>query len=255
METSQRELGEWSAELERRVKQRTEQLEQRDRERDVLLNKVISAQEDERTRIARDLHDQIGQTLTGLVMQVGGVEATLSDDQNEVKDQLATLGESASSAVEEVRRMMSDLRPSILDDMGLESAVGWYAESHLEREGIDVKLESQGNDVTLSPNVEISAFRVFQEAITNIVKHANATHVDISFAYDNDLMSGTIEDDGDGFELSAVRPGADGGWAVGLLGMTERVSLLGGSLVIDSSPGSGTKVTFSIPLEGVTNNG
>lgn len=254
MEASQRELGEWSTELEQRVRQRTDELEQRDRERDVLLNKVISAQEDERTRIARDLHDQIGQTLTGLVMQAGGVEARLADDPEAANEQLAVLRESASSAVEEVRRMMSDLRPSILDDMGLESAVGWYAETHLEREGVGVNLESQKNDVPLSPNVEISAFRVFQEAITNVVKHANASQVNISLAYDNDSMSGTIEDDGDGFELSTARPGADGGWAVGLLGMTERVSLLGGSLNIDSSPGSGTKVTFSIPLEGVTRN-
>lgn len=254
MEASQRELGEWSTELEQRVRLRTDELEQRDRERDVLLNKVISAQEDERTRIARDLHDQIGQTLTGLVMQVGGVEMTLSDDPEAAKEQLAILGESASSAVEEVRRMMSDLRPSILDDMGLESAVSWYTETHLERDGIGVKLDLKRNNAPLTPNVEISAFRVFQEAIANVIKHAEATQVSISITYDSDRMNGTIEDDGVGFELSAVRPGADGGWAVGLLGMTERISLLGGKLNIDSSRGSGTKVMFDIPLEGTSTN-
>lgn len=250
LETSQRELADWSTELEERVLERTAQLEQRDRERDVLLHKVISAQEDERKRIARDLHDQIGQTLTGLVMQIGGAEATLTDDQKTVKRQLADLGESASGAVEEVRRMMSDLRPSILDDMGLESAVSWYTDNHLEREGINVVLDLQRTETPLSPNVEISAFRVFQEAITNVIKHADASHVHISLAYDENRVKGTIEDDGNGFLLSAVQTGADGGWAVGLLGMTERVSLLGGSLLIDSSPGRGTTVNFEIPLEG-----
>ena len=254
LEASQRELADWSTELEERVRERTAQLEQRDRERSVLLNKVISAQEDERKRIARDLHDQIGQTLTGLVMQIGGAEATLSDDQAAVKKQLADLGESASEAVEEVRRMMSDLRPSVLDDMGLESAVSWYTENHLEREGINVVLDLQRSKTPLSPNVEISAFRVYQEAITNVIKHSSASNVRISLAYDEDRLSGTIEDDGIGFEVSAVQPGADGGWAVGLLGMTERANLLGGSLRIDSSPGKGTTVNFEIPLEGAAHN-
>lgn len=254
LETSQRELAEWSTELEKRVHQRTAQLEQRDRERDVLLNKVISAQEDERMRIARDLHDQIGQTLTGLVMQIGGAEASLTNDPEAVKEQLVILGDAASGAVEEVRRMMSDLRPSILDDMGLESAVGWYAENHLEREGIKVGLDLQRTKTPLSPNVEISAFRVFQEAITNVVKHAGAKKVRISLAYDEHRLNGTIEDDGGGFEPSSARPGADGGWAVGLLGMTERVNLLGGSLKIDSTPRKGTTVKFEIPLEGVAHD-
>ncbi len=252
LETSQRELGEWSSVLEQRVRERTDQLEQRDRERDELLSKVITAQEEERTRIARDLHDQIGQTLTGLVMQIGGIEARLGSDPEEAKEQLTTLGESTSGAVEEVRRMMSDLRPSILDDMGLESAIGWYTDTHLGRVGIDVDLDFHPNSVPLSPNVEISAFRVFQEAITNVVKHADAKHVKISVTYENGRMMGMIEDDGAGFELSEAQPGADGGWAVGLLGMTERVNLLGGSLDINSSPGSGTKVNFEIPLGGET---
>ena len=254
LEVSQHELDEWSKELEERVRVRTAQLVQRDRERDVLMNKVISAQEDERKRIARDLHDQIGQTLTGLVMQIGGAEATLEGDSKAVQEQLASLRESASGAVEEVRRMMSDLRPSILDDMGLESAVSWYAETHLEREGIATELDLQKTATPLSPNIEISAFRVFQEAITNVVKHAAASNVRISLKYDERHVRGTIEDDGDGFEVSAAQPGADGGWAVGLLGMTERVGLLGGSLQIDSKPGEGTSVNFEIPLNNIPAN-
>jgi len=145
---------------------------------------------------------------------------------------------------------MSDLRPSILDDMGLESAVGWYTETHLERQGITVVLDLQREKVPLSPNVEISAFRVCQEAITNVIKHANAKRVHISLDYNNGSLNGTIQDDGSGFELSTTQPGADGGWAVGILGMTERVNLLGGSLTIESNPDSGTAVKFEIPLGG-----
>ncbi len=150
--------------------------------------------------------------------------------------------------------MMSDLRPSILDDMGLESAVSWYTDNHLEREGINVVLDLQRTETPLSPNVEISAFRVFQEAITNVIKHADASQVRISLSYDENRVKGTIEDDGNGFQVSAVQAGADGGWAVGLLGMTERVGLLGGSLLIDSSPGKGTTVNFEIPLEGTAHD-
>ncbi|MCH8115784.1 MAG: histidine kinase, partial [Chloroflexi bacterium] len=94
----------------------------------------------------------------------------------------------------------------------------------------------------------------YQEAITNVIKHSSASNVRISLAYDEDRLRGTIEDDGIGFEVSAVQPGADGGWAVGLLGMTERANLLGGSLHIDSSPGKGTTVNFEIPLEGAAHN-
>ena len=116
-------------------------------------------------------------------------------------------------------------------------------------------LDLERSKFPLSPNVEISAFRVYQEAITNVVKHADASNVRIFLAYDEDRLRGAIEDDGIGFEVSATRPGADGGWAVGLLGMTERTTLLGGSLHIDSSPGTGTTVNFEIPLEGTEQDG
>ncbi|NQW17318.1 MAG: HAMP domain-containing protein [Chloroflexi bacterium] len=253
LERSQHELADWSKELEDRVQDRTALLEQRDRERDVLLNKVISAQEEERKRIARDLHDQIGQTLTGLVMQLGSAEATIGGDADVARQQLAALGQTASDAVEEVRRMMADLRPSILDDMGLVSAISWYAESNLEREGVDITLDLQRPPSTLPPNVEISVFRVFQESITNIIKHAKADHVHLKLSYPDSRIQGEIGDNGVGFDVSGVEPGAAGGWAIGLLGMAERVGLLGGELSIDSTLGSGTTVKFQLPLtHGIT---
>ena len=250
LDASQRELSEWSLELENRVRERTDQLVQRDQERDLLLGKVISAQEEERRRIARDLHDQIGQSLTGLVMQIGGLESSLADDQRTLKSQLAELGESAGVAVEEVRRMMSDLRPSILDDMGLESAVSWLAERSLEREGIAIDLDINLVKAELSPELETSVFRVFQEAVNNVTKHAQASRVEIALSNDNEVLLGSIVDDGVGFDSSEIEPGHDGGWAVGLLGMSERISLLGGALEIESSPGDGTRIRFTIPTGG-----
>lgn len=255
LDSSQRELTEWSTELESRVLDRTVQLEQRDHERDLLLGKVISAQEEERRRIARELHDQVGQTLTGLVMRVGGVQSSLPDDQQALKSQLAELGETASASVDEVRRLMSDLRPSILDDMGLESAVRSLVERNIEESGMSADIAIDLSSTEFSTEMEISVYRVFQEALNNVVKHAEATSVKISLSADNQVLVGSVTDDGIGFNSTEVKPSQDGSWAVGLLGMSERVGLLGGDLNIESNVGNGTEVKFEIPLDGSTQLG
>ncbi len=144
--------------------------------------------------------------------------------------------------------MMSDLRPSILDDMGLSAAIGWYLENHLERTGVESSLEVVDLNSTLPDVVEITAFRVVQEALNNVVKHASAGHTTVRLSGDGGQITGEITDDGDGFDLAGVEPSADGGWAVGLLGMNERVTLLGGTLEIETAPGTGTSVRFAIPL-------
>ena len=144
--------------------------------------------------------------------------------------------------------MMADLRPSILDDMGLSAAVGWYLENHLERTGVKSSLEVSDLQTDLPEVVEITAFRVVQEALNNVMKHARADHATVKLEGHSDRITGEIVDDGEGFDLSGVEPGADGGWAVGLLGMNERVTLLGGTLDIETAPGSGTSVRFVIPL-------
>ena len=147
---------------------------------------------------------------------------------------------------------MSELRPSILDDMGLESAVEWYAEMTLQRNDLQATIDVRSAQGTLPANVEIAAFRVFQEAITNATKHANADQVWVTLCRVSDELKGTVRDDGRGFVIEEAKPGADGGWAVGLLGMSERVNLLGGSLSIDSNPGEGTVVQFNIPVNRVS---
>lgn len=250
LERSQGDLAELNQQLEQRVQERTVQLEQRSRERDALLRRVISAQEDERKRVARDLHDQVGQSLTGLTMNLASAEAELGKRDPESAERLSELRAATSEVISEVRRLMSDLRPSILDDMGLASAVGWYLETHVERVGIETGFEARGLDRPIPSNVEISAFRVVQEACNNIVKHANAMHVNVRLELVDDQLSGTITDDGDGFDISGVELGASGGWAVGLMGMRERVALLGGDLRIDSGIGNGTSVHFLVPIQG-----
>ncbi|MCH8816403.1 MAG: HAMP domain-containing protein [Chloroflexi bacterium] len=248
METSQRELEEWGQELEDRVKERTAELARRSSERDLLLQKVMNAQEEERRRIARDLHDQVGQSLTALTMSLGSAEAELADSDRAASERIGELRQVAGDTIEEVRRMMADLRPSILDDMGLSAAVGWYLENHLERTGVESSLEVADLNQNLPDVVEITAFRVVQEALNNVVKHARAGHITVRLTGGDNRITGEVIDDGAGFNLSDVEPGADGGWAVGLLGMNERVTLLGGSLKIDTAPGAGTSVRFVIPL-------
>lgn len=248
LETSQRELEEWSRELGDRVEERTAELARRSDERDLLLRKVMTAQEEERKRIARDLHDQVGQSLTALTMTLGSAEAELADTNQAASERIGDLRRAAGDTIEEVRRMMADLRPSVLDDMGLSAAVGWYLENHLDRTQVESSLYVTGLIPDLPDVVEITAFRVVQEAINNVVKHARAGHATVRLTGDNNQVTGEIIDDGAGFDLSAIEPGADGGWAVGLLGMNERVTLLGGSLEIETAPGAGTTIRFVIPL-------
>lgn len=248
LEESQQELERSGRELERRVEDRTAELARRSDERDLLLQKVMTAQEEERSRIARDLHDQVGQSLTGLAMSLGAAEGELETKDRAISLRIGELREAASDTIEEVRRMMGDLRPSILDDMGLSAAVGWFLENHLERTGVESSLEVVGLTSELPKAVEITAFRVVQEALNNVVKHADASNAEVRLSGTNDQINGEIIDDGIGFDLAEVEPSADGGWAVGLLGMKERISLIGGSLDIETAPGSGTAVRFFIPL-------
>ncbi len=249
------EIKQWNQELEQRVKQRTKELEelyhklhQRDKERGDLLGKIITAQEEERRRIARELHDEVSQTLTGLVMSLGSAETLLSRD-SAARQRLKSLRGLTSEAVEEVRRLIHDLRPSLLDDLGLIAAIGWYVENYLAPAGVKAELETQGFDRRLPPTVEITLFRVVQEAITNIVKHAQAKTAHIRLQLTDSTIIVTIEDDGVGFNARTLRRERRKGMAVGLLGMEERINLLGGKLNIESQPGGGTCVHFEIPWQ------
>jgi len=237
-------------ELEGRVEERTrelacanEQLRDRDAQRQRLLRMVITAQEDERRRIARELHDETTQSLAVLAMGLETASAALKSGGPQPRlDEVKAL---AVRTLEEVHRLILDLRPAVLDDLGLFSALRWYAERYLAGRGIAVRCEIHELERRLPSEVEIALFRIGQEAMNNIARHARAESVLIQLGPEGHELRIEIEDDGQGFDPDTA-PGDRPHY--GLMGIRERAELLGGSAVIQSSPGGGTRVEVRVPL-------
>jgi signal transduction histidine kinase len=215
-----------------------------DDRRSRLLKRVISAQEEERRRIARELHDETTQQLTVLAMQLGLANA----DDAHTQELLARSRALVATMIDDVHRVIYDLRPSMLDDLGLLPAVRAYAEKRLGRTGIDVNCEFPPAMPPLSPEVTTALYRVAQEALTNIARHARATAVLIACTLNDAHVVLEIEDDGVGFVPARVSQPRETGEGLGLLGMRERLALLGGRLEIESEPGRGTRVIAMAPL-------
>jgi two-component system sensor histidine kinase UhpB len=215
---------------------------------------VVTAQEEERKRIARELHDETSQSLASLIIALERIEAVVPDELAEARRRLAATRELAQDTLAGLRALVVDLRPTVLDDLGLVSAIRWYAASRLEREGIDVSFEA-GEVSRLPPRVETALFRIAQEAVNNIVKHADATQVTIRLSVDSAQSGGSgatfsIADDGRGFDPERLgQKDDDGSRALGLFGMQERVAALGGRVLIESTPGKGAALTVQIPLD------
>jgi signal transduction histidine kinase len=205
-----------------------------DMQRKVLVRRLLDAGEAERRRIARELHDEISQLLTLIELSLADVPGDTAGIEK-ARDLLTT-------TQKEIHRIIYDLRPSLLDDLGLAAAVKWYATNYLTQQGLQVSLEVDEN-LRLSPEVEISTFRIYQEIITNILRHARAENVSIELYASNSHLVLAVEDDGMGFVVSDAVGGA------GIVGMRERAELVNGSLVIDSDPGMGTHVLLNIPLK------
>ena len=245
----------WNKELETKVEERTRQLEDSYREiahkeaaHEELLRKVLTIQEEERKRIARELHDETSQSLVSLVMRVEAIKALPAGDTGKLQAMLLDMKNLTVKTIDNVHKIIFDLRPSILDDLGLLSAIRWYAGNRLEPLGIHTRVEVTGDEKKLSPQVEIGLFRVVQEAINNIVKHAEAHSVVLGMEFKESSIMIEVEDDGKGFDVDAVSLIPDKAQGVGLLGMRERVALLDGKLHIESQPGKGTHLTTEIPL-------
>jgi len=218
-----------------------------------LLHRTVIAQESERQRIARELHDGTGQTLTALGMGLRGISEMILTNRNRAIEQTKQLEKLATDGVEELQRMVSGLHPPQLDDLGLLAALRWYASDTSNRFGITINVSSNGTKPILSSDVRAVVFRIAQEAITNVIRHANATKIDVQLDYSVDSIYLRVEDDGQGFNTDVVlkkKPGRPAAW--GLMGMVERASLVGGTCNIFSHPGKGTLIEVNVPIIGET---
>lgn len=240
-------------ELEHRVRVRTAELNdayeqvRSARERlQALSQQLLTAQEAERRRIARELHDEIGQSLSALKINLQGVQRR--PDAARVVQHLEESVSIAERVLQQVRTLSLDLRPSLLDDMGLEVALNWYLNRLAEQAGWQAQLSADLEVERLPADIETVCFRVVQESLTNVMRHARASRVYIRLLQRDDELELVIQDDGVGFDVSAARQRAVQGGSLGLLGIPERVSLVGGRVVIASTPGKGTEIHAYLPL-------
>jgi signal transduction histidine kinase len=208
---------------------------------------VVRAQEAERQRIARDLHDATGQSLTAIALALRGYESRLAEQGVPEQADLTIIRTFTNDALTELRRIISDLRPPQLDDFGLAPALRWYIGVFQERHSeLTVQLRLPHEMPRLAPEVETLLFRIVQEGLTNVAKHAAALSVVVSVHCCDNALSISIEDDGCGFDVDAKWASAQTGW--GLLGIRERTQLLGGTVTIESEIGHGTRVRVRIPV-------
>ena len=205
------------------------------------LRRVVRAQEDERRRLARELHDETGQALTSILLGLKSLEDL--DDVAALGQGVAALRERVVATLQDVRRLAVELRPAALDDFGLEAALERLTAGFAEQTGLKVELESRLQDDRLPEEVETVLYRIVQEALTNIVKHAQASRVSIVITQKPGAVGAVIEDDGRGFDPDQS---VDGG--IGLIGMRERVALLDGSMTIEAAPGKGTTLVIEVPV-------
>ncbi|MGB9880758.1 MAG: GAF domain-containing protein, partial [Anaerolineae bacterium] len=217
-----------------------------------LLQHALTAQEEERKRIARELHDGTSQMLTGLALNLQAAMdlAEMNGIHDErIEERLKKAHALAVQTSIEVTKLINDLRPTLLDSLGLAPAIQRYAETWLQPKGINTSLRTRGHE-RLPSEVEVALFRITQEAINNIMKHSEAKNVLIDLECDGEKCVLRIEDDGKGFDVQEITKVEKTGRGVGLFGMKERVTLVGGSCTVQSQPGKGTVIISEVPLTG-----
>ncbi|MBZ5582870.1 MAG: sensor histidine kinase [Acidobacteriia bacterium] len=232
--------------LERELVQNYEAVAEAKRELEQLSERLIEIQEEERGRLSRELHDEIGQTLTAIRIEVS---RSLADPASpEARERLGRARELAERAVQTVRNISLLLRPSVLDDLGLLPAVHWQIEDFSRRSGIGCDFAEEGVQDLLPDAVKTCAYRTVQEALHNCEKHSGATLVRIRLRQTADLLELEILDNGRGAELGSTGMPHGKGRGSGILGMRERIARLGGDLNLSSAPGSGLRLSIRIPL-------
>jgi signal transduction histidine kinase len=205
--------------------------------------RLVAAQEQERQTLSRELHDQVGQALTAIKIDVARAEQGLGPAQTDLAERLRRARQGAEDTLEIIRRLSMLLRPSMLDDLGLSAALGWYAKQFTASTAIRVSLHDDGSADQLPDAHKTSLYRIVQEALTNCARHSEARSVVINLGSEEGRYIVRIEDDGKGFVPTPETRG------LGLIGITERVAEMKGILELNSSPGSGTKIMVSIPRE------
>lgn len=210
--------------------------------------KIIKAQEEERKRVAREIHDGPAQAMANLVMKAEFCEKLVDIDIDKAKDELKNLKQVVRGSLSDVRKIIYDLRPMSLDDLGLIPTLQRYAANYMEETDIHVDLCILEKGIYITKVVELAVFRIIQEALSNVRKHANAKNVSIRVEFTEDRLNVLISDDGKGFDKEAVKPmQKDSGY--GLFSMKERIELLSGKFEITSAPGKGTRIFLTIPLQ------
>jgi signal transduction histidine kinase len=222
--------------------------------REELLHRTVKAQETERKRIALELHDQIGQTFTALSMGLRGMAQNIEQAPKRALQQAQQLEAVASNGIQEMQRLVTGLHPPQLDDLGLVAALRWYASDLSDHSQLKIDINNQIPHLSLPSDLRVVLFRIAQEALTNVSRHAKATHIEIQLYEDNSFIIMVIQDNGIGFSVEKTLSQSREKPCWGLFGMQERSALLGGTCIITSEPGRGTWIEVHIPLKGENHN-
>ncbi|MCB0209909.1 MAG: sensor histidine kinase [Anaerolineae bacterium] len=209
--------------------------------------RIIDAQENERQHLANQLHDGPAQSLTNLILQAEICERLFDSDPLRARSELTELKDAVTSTFQKVREFIFDLRPMMLDDLGLNPTLKKSIEDYEQKTGIACNLTISGKDQRLPAHTEVTIFRSIQHLLNNVKQHAQATHVQIALSIHDDRATATVEDDGGGFNVHEALSAARQRKTIGLGSLQERLEMLGGKLDIDSSPGKGTRVEFWVP--------
>jgi signal transduction histidine kinase len=231
--------------LEHRIHRQREKETENARDLQRLSTKLVSAQEEERRVIARELHDEVGQALTAIKVELAVAQRAIdaSGGPTHVLDDARSISEGVLHTVRDLSHL---LHPAVLDDLGLGAAVDWYLKGFGRRHGLRVDLLQERMDGRLQPETEAAAFRIVQEALTNVVKHAHANSCRVYLHRLTNTLLVTVEDDGIGFEPASIERAANPP-GLGFIGIRERVSWLGGTLRLESAHGTGTRLTVELP--------
>ncbi|SCW58484.1 two-component system, NarL family, sensor histidine kinase DegS [Paenibacillus tianmuensis] len=218
--------------------------------RQLLGLKIILAQEEERKRIAREIHDGLAQNMANMVLRTEITERMLAKQAyNAVKDELNDLKTGVRGGIEEVRKIIFNLRPMALDDLGLVPTLRKFVQDYEERTKIRTRIELVGKEVRLPSGMEVALYRLVQEAFSNVIKHAEASHVSLELTFQQQMIKISVSDNGVGFITDNIDKKIARGSHYGLMGMRERVELLEGRMDIESAPGAGTKLSMVIPIK------